>query len=208
VKTKLGKAFLNTVSNCFKNDNPLHKIFNRNTVKISYSCMPSIRSYIDAHNKQLLSNHNLEQRTDQRTCNCRKKENCPLEGNCMVNGVIYQATVESDESTDMTYIGSTENNFKLRYANHLASFKHAKLKNSTELSKYVWYLKENEKNFKIKWKIIKKAKAYSNTGKTCNLCLMEKYYIIFEPRMSSLNRRTDLFSNCLHCKRYLLSRLT
>ena len=48
---------------------------------------------------------------------------CPLDGHCLTNKVIYQATE--------TYIGSTENHFKTRYRNHLASFKDKSKKNAT-----------------------------------------------------------------------------
>ena len=33
----------------------LHKIFNRNTVKVSYSCMPNVKSVISRHNNHILS---------------------------------------------------------------------------------------------------------------------------------------------------------
>ena len=39
--------------------------------------------------------------------------------------------------------GLTENNFKTRYRNHTSSFRHAKDRNSTELSKHIWTIKDN-----------------------------------------------------------------
>ena len=55
-----------------------------------------------------------------------------------------QATVTSkDNSTTETYIGLTEDDFKARYRNHTASFQHAKHRKSTELSKHIWTLKNN-----------------------------------------------------------------
>ena len=33
--------------------NKFHKIFNRNTVKISYSCMPNMKTIINAHNQKI-----------------------------------------------------------------------------------------------------------------------------------------------------------
>ena len=48
-------------------------------------------------------------------------------GNCLQPSVIYQATViRKDNNTTETYIGLTENDFKTRYRNHTASFRHAK----------------------------------------------------------------------------------
>ena len=36
----------------------LHQIFNRNTVKISYSCMPNLKQKIDGYNKSTLRKTN------------------------------------------------------------------------------------------------------------------------------------------------------
>ena len=43
VKTNLGKKFLNIIDRCFPNGHPLHKIFNKHTLKLSYSCMPNMK---------------------------------------------------------------------------------------------------------------------------------------------------------------------
>ena len=42
VKTNIGKTFLNLVKKHFPRDHKLYKIFNRNTLKLSYSCMSSM----------------------------------------------------------------------------------------------------------------------------------------------------------------------
>ena len=42
VKTKVGKEFLKILDSSFPNDNPLKKIFTRNTVKVSFKCMPNM----------------------------------------------------------------------------------------------------------------------------------------------------------------------
>ena len=34
----------------------LHQIFNRNNVKVSYSCLPNVSNIIQSHNKKILSN--------------------------------------------------------------------------------------------------------------------------------------------------------
>ena len=96
VKTNVGKQFLRTVDECFPRGHVLRPIFNRNTVKISYSCMPNIKNIVDAHNKKLLKRPN-EATQQEKTCSCRKKEECPLGNKCLTRSVIYQATVETDE---------------------------------------------------------------------------------------------------------------
>ena len=56
VITKIGHLFLNLIDLHFPLHHKLHKIFNRNTIKISYSCMPNIRLIINSHNQQILRN--------------------------------------------------------------------------------------------------------------------------------------------------------
>ena len=55
VKTNIGKTFFNLIKKDFAKTNKLHRIFDRNTVKISYSCMSNISSIISGHNKNLLN---------------------------------------------------------------------------------------------------------------------------------------------------------
>ena len=55
VSTNAGQSFQKIIDEEFPADHPLHKIFNRNTVKISYSCIPNIKQTIDGHNKSTLS---------------------------------------------------------------------------------------------------------------------------------------------------------
>ena len=51
VASNIGKQFLNLLDTCFPLTNKLHKILNRNTVKISYRCMPNMKQIISNHNK-------------------------------------------------------------------------------------------------------------------------------------------------------------
>ena len=44
VKTKIGKFFLQLIKKHFPKEHRFHKIFNRNTLKLSYSCMPNIKT--------------------------------------------------------------------------------------------------------------------------------------------------------------------
>ena len=76
----------------------LHKIFNKNAVKISYSSMPNVSSIITAHNKRLLKNETYSPATA--TCNCRKSVSCPLNGECQQKGVVYQAVIERQDNKE------------------------------------------------------------------------------------------------------------
>ena len=69
----------------------------------------------------------------------------------------------------------------------MCSFKKERYKHATELSKYIWSLKEKNVKYIIKWRKKKQAKSDTNVTKKCNLCLWEKYFVICKPEMSTLN---------------------
>lgn len=210
VNTNIGHRFLTLVDKHFPKDSKLSKIFNRNTVKISYSCMNNTKQIIDNHNKRVLnsskSTDNSADSTAQiKSCNCRQKSSCPLNGNCLQSSVIYQATVtRKDNNTTQSYIGLTEKSFKTRYANHTSSFRHAKHRNSTELSKHIWSLKDSNIEHSISWRVISSSSSYNSSSKRCNLCLKEKFLIICRPDLSTLNKRNELVSSCRHRNKALL----
>ena len=53
-KTKVGKYFPNIIKNHFPPRHRFSKLFNRNTIKVSYSCMPNVKTEIHKHNKNIL----------------------------------------------------------------------------------------------------------------------------------------------------------
>ena len=136
--------------------------------------------------------------TNDKECNCRKKDQCPLDGKCLTQNVVYQATVTTQTSSD-SYVGLATN-FKERYRNHTASFRHEIKRNETELSKHIWTLNDNNKPFTIKWRVLKQCKPYNSISNKCNLCLFEKYVIICKKNLCSLNKRNELAiaSSCPH----------
>ena len=200
VKTNIGKKFFKILTESFPEGHTLTQIFNKNTIKLSYSCMPNIKSKIDNHNKKQVENTINE----ERTCNCREKSNCPLSGKCLEKCLIYQASVTSPNQHTETYIGLTETTFKARFANHKQSFEKESMKSATELSKYIWTLKQKNLPYNIEWKIMGKARAYDNRTKRCNLCTLEKFFIIYNNKMATLNKRSELISTCRHKNKFLL----
>ena len=167
--------------------------------------MPNVLNIIQAHNRQILRTEN---KTDTRECNCRQNDLCPLQGKCLEKEVIYRAEVTSNTNNPTTnYIGLTEHTFKDRLYKHRNSFKYRNKINSTELSKHIWNLKDNEaENAEIKWSILDRARAFRNGSKRCDLCLTEKYHIIYE-EFNTLNKRNELLSNCRHQRKFLLSNI-
>ena len=62
VTTNVAQRFLNLLDIRFPKSNKLHKIFNRNTVKVSYCCTENLWSIIKTHNKKV-TNATVETRT-------------------------------------------------------------------------------------------------------------------------------------------------
>ena len=192
VSMNVGQGFLKLVAKYFLKNPRLQKIFNKNTVTVSYSCMPNLASIIKAHNNEVSKDIS---KCMQKPCNCQKKDVCPLDGKCQTNNIIYNAEVRRMNSNDTkVYIGLTEHPFMQRYSNHIQSLKHEKYGNSTELSKLVWQFKRESEEFKITWSINQSAKAYTNKTKFCNLCLTEKLSIINADKTAILNKRSELIS--------------
>ena len=74
VATKIERELVKIFGKNFPKLCNLSKIFNQNTVKLSYSSMPNISTLISGGNsKKLKRNKN----TEPPNINCIKKENCP-----------------------------------------------------------------------------------------------------------------------------------
>ena len=130
VKTSISKVFLKLVKKNFRRSHKLSKIFNLNTIKISYSSMPNVKNLIKQHNSKIL---NKDRDKIQRPCNCRIKESCPLNGKCLHQCMVYKAEVSTN--TTCKEYGASEGEFKSRYNIHTKSFRNISHINDTELSK-------------------------------------------------------------------------
>ena len=203
VSTNVARKFLQLIDKHFPKKSPLHKYFNRNNVKVSYSCMQNIQSVINSHNKKLL---NQSEKLKEEHCNCKNGiSSCPLDGKCQTKSLVYKATVKIENSaTNKNYLGLTSYPFKTRYNNHLYSFKSEKQAQNTGLSKFIWELKSEQKNFDIKWEIAALAPSYSTESKKCHLCLTEKTLILLSTSNNSLNQRNEIFNKCRHKNKFIL----
>ena len=202
-ETKIGAKFLNIVDTCFPPTHPLHKIFNRNTLKVSYSCMPNMAQTIAKHNSKV-------KRKDQARvspgCNCQGGlAKCPLGGVCLTEGVVYGATVtKTSDQSQQTYTGLTSRPFKARYYEHTSNAKNSSEMHKTTLSMHIWNLKNQGEDYNTSWKIIDRGKAFNPSTKSCQVCLKEKYQIMFNPEGATLNDRREIFSTCRHRTKLLL----
>ena len=105
------------------------------------------------------------------------------------------------------YIGLLGRTLKERYRNHIKDFNNSKYRNSTELTKHIWQLKENNKDFEIDWKILKRMSSVQNNGR-CNLYLYEKLFSInLRDDRRLLNKRSELISKCRHQNKFILRTL-
>ncbi|GFR76509.1 hypothetical protein ElyMa_005802200 [Elysia marginata] len=118
VSSNIGKKIFDLLNSCFPANHKLHKIINKNTTKLSYSCTTNIKQIISSHNKRII-NESSKKVSTTNLCNCRDKPSCPLQGNSLEQSLVYQATVKETNTNKIdTYIGITENTFKTRFNQH------------------------------------------------------------------------------------------
>ena len=81
---------LNLVNKHFPPHHQFSKIFLKNNIKISYSCIPNMKSRINIHNKTVTK---AQPSTQARTSNYINKSKLPLNNNCLSNNVSFKANV-------------------------------------------------------------------------------------------------------------------
>ena len=55
--------------------------------------MPNMKSMINKQNTSRLNNS--DNKVDAKQCNCRSDKNCPLNGKCCRNSVVYKASLKN-----------------------------------------------------------------------------------------------------------------
>ena len=114
------------IEESFPPDNPLHRKLSKHNLKLSYSCVPNMKSRISRHNQKIRDTARQaaaatrvageQEPEQQRSCNCRVRRNCPLNNRCLLaTNVIYQSTIVRDEDGHVeTYLGASQA-WKTRY---------------------------------------------------------------------------------------------
>ena len=201
VKTNIGKEFLKLLCTHFHRRHRFHKIFNKNTVKLSYSCTRNVSSIISGLNKGILK----PTPPQERDCNCRNREQCPLDNKCLTPNIVYEAEVTShpDEVVN-DYRGLCSTTWKDRYAVHNQGFNHKKYSKGCELAKHIWSLKDSQKTFSLKWSILQRVRGRL-VGGECKLCVTETMLINKHPNKERLLNKNSI-QKCRHENKYLLSR--
>ena len=74
--------------------------------------MENMSSMIKSHNKVI--NKYVK---ESKSCNCRVKSECPLNGQCQVTGITYKCTALSLDKPNKVYLGTAEGDLKSDFIN-------------------------------------------------------------------------------------------
>ena len=86
-------------------------------MKISYSCTRNISQKINSHNNEIINefhsrvnNNNINSKKIE--CNCKSRSDCPMNGLCNLDNVVYQAIIypKEDINDRKSYIGISSTN--------------------------------------------------------------------------------------------------
>ena len=202
VSTNIAKKFLALIDKHFPREHKFYKLFNRNNVKVSYSCTQNIKNIISSHNKKILRAPQVE---EKKSCNCSRGKQCPLDGKCKQNNIVYEATIESNIANyqPKTYIGSCSTTFKERFGNHKQSIENKDYSEQTSLSKECWKIKDAGGEPTVSWKIAKLCRPC--TPMSCDLCTSEKLLIAKYEEKNLINKKNEMVSKCRHVKHFMLA---
>ena len=206
VKTNVAHEFLLLIDKHFPKGHHLHSTMNRNTIKVSYSCLPNMGRRLASHNSKILKQVANPTPKPQAVCNCQKslKDQCPVPGACNQDGAVYESTVATNDGKMESYVGLATN-FKKRYYKHKKTLLDRYVDGQTTLSNYVWLKRDQGKDPVVTWKYLEKDIPDFNpvTG-LCRLCTREKFQIVLNPSVATLNHRMEVFSCCRHKPNYLI----
>ena len=163
--------------------------------------MKNMKNLIKQHNARVLKN---QEHSENRSCICRVKDNCPLDVKFLHKCIVYQANVVTNNECK-EYFETAEGEFKLSCNNHTMSFRDKKRVNNTELSKYLWKSKEENADDNLQWSIKLYESPCKCGARKFDLCLTEKIITARSDPKKLLYRRKELVSKCRHRNRFLLS---
>ena len=168
--TFVGKTFLKLLERHFPKQHPMHRIFSRNTVKISYCCM---RIWNHGICYIVTQKANFESQQRIFWMHLQSSDN-----KCLTPNVGYEGKVSNKTNNECKrYLGASETQFKERFRNNTRDFQQKKYQKCTELSKYIWTLKSHGIKPIVTWSIVKRPNS-KTAANYCKLCLIEKFYII------------------------------
>ena len=116
----------------FPKENKLSKLINKNTVKISYSCLPNLDCIIKRSNKAKYESKIGRNNENTENKNCNKKgickNGCIINGKCETECAVYKASVHVNDHIKnqkylKKYVGMTDNKLSDRIGHHYTDFK-------------------------------------------------------------------------------------
>ena len=91
------------------------------------------------NNSSIIASHNksvFRPKSKEYGFNCRNKELCPLQRQCLTPKVIYEATVvNSSDEEKWVYFGASYTTFKERFRIHMRNFNDERYSKCTKLLK-------------------------------------------------------------------------
>ena len=214
VRTRIGGTVFYLLSKYFPQGSKYHHVFNKNTVKVSYCCLPNMDTIIKGMNKKVLSNtepKNGKERSESKNCNTQGvcEKGCRAKGKCETSSVVYKATVHVNDKTyyKKVYVGMTEGKLKNRISKHYSDFKYISRKNSTSFTTFIWKLQNENKTFQIEWDILEQSIPYKKGDRFCHLCINEKEWIAKMDTTTRINSSDEYVSKCPHKRKFKLGRI-
>ena len=118
--------------------------------------MHNMSSIISSHNKHTLRG---DPEAERRKCNCTRNVECPLGGECLSRKICYEGEVHNiTDNIVRPYVGATSTTWKERKGVHNQGINHRELSYRCERTKYIWTLKDADKQFCIRWRILERVK--------------------------------------------------
>ena len=173
---------------------------------MSYRCLPNMGRKVANDNNMVLKTYTNGNHKTLATCNCQKskKHECPVPGECNENGVIYEAKVTTSDGKTESYVGLAKK-FKQRYSKHKKAIKDREADGQTSLSRYIWDRKDRQLSPVVTWRFLERnIPDFNPVSAKCKLCTREKFQIVLNPNVATLNQRTEMFASCRHKEAYLL----
>ena len=133
----------------------------------------------------------------EKDCNCRVAKECPMAGKCPISDMVYKNTVcrrpKVVHQTNCQFIQNTHT--------HKSSLNRFNKSTSTALSSQI---KNKNLSFTYNGPIMTLVPSYNKKTRSCQLCLSEKTLVSLADPRKSLNKRSNIISQCRHRDKILL----
>ena len=152
---------------------------NRNTVKVSYSCLPNMKSKISKYNCKILATTPQAPPQNVKMCSCSRNTTCPMDGKCLEKDILYIARITSDLPNYNEYKGICSTTWKECCGNHRKAFRNDDYEKDSALSEEVRNIKRKDGQYTIQWQKHQNFESYTPEMIKCSLCMNEKLEMRF-----------------------------